>query len=65
MTKLIYFFITCNVFLQHLDRIRKEHKGIDIKANNYYVYSVMPEKVIKKGNDRILGNYINYVVKVK
>jgi murein DD-endopeptidase MepM/ murein hydrolase activator NlpD len=36
----------------------KEHKGIDLKANNDYVYSVMPGKIIKTGKDKKLGNYV-------
>ncbi len=35
-----------------------KHKGIDLKANNDYIYSVMPGKVIKTGNDKLLGKYI-------
>jgi len=41
-----------------IDGKMKEHKGIDLRANNDYVYSVMPGKVTKAGKDKKLGNYI-------
>jgi murein DD-endopeptidase MepM/ murein hydrolase activator NlpD len=41
-----------------IDGKRKQHQGIDLRANNDYVYSVMPGKVTKAGKDRKLGNYI-------
>lgn len=41
-----------------IDGQMKEHKGIDLRANNDYVYSVMPGKVTKTGKDKKLGNYI-------
>ncbi len=36
----------------------KEHKGIDIRANNNYVYSVMPGKIVKTGKSKTLGNFV-------
>ncbi|MFV0364388.1 MAG: M23 family metallopeptidase [Suipraeoptans sp.] len=41
-----------------IDGKMKEHKGIDLRANNDYIYSVMPGKVTKAGKDKKLGNYI-------
>jgi murein DD-endopeptidase MepM/ murein hydrolase activator NlpD len=41
-----------------IDGKRKQHQGIDLRANNDYVYSVMPGRVTKAGKDRKLGNYI-------
>lgn len=44
---------------QHpIDGSVKEHKGIDLIANNDYVYSIMPGKVTKAGKDKKIGNYI-------
>lgn len=36
----------------------KVHKGIDLKGNNDYVYSIMPGVVIKTGKNKGLGNYV-------
>jgi murein DD-endopeptidase MepM/ murein hydrolase activator NlpD len=41
-----------------IDGKAKQHKGIDLRANNDYVYSVMPGKVTKTGKDKKLGNHI-------
>ncbi|MDL2297289.1 M23 family metallopeptidase [Bacteroidales bacterium OttesenSCG-928-B11] len=41
-----------------IDGKMKEHKGVDLRANNDYIYSVMPGKVIRLGNDKKLGKYI-------
>lgn len=34
------------------------HKGVDLKGNNDYVYSIMPGKVTKTGKNKALGNYV-------
>ena len=34
------------------------HKGIDLRGNNDYVYSVMPGIVTKAGKNKGLGNYV-------
>lgn len=34
------------------------HKGIDLRGNNDYVYSIMPGKVTKTGKNKTLGNYV-------
>lgn len=36
----------------------KAHKGIDLKGNNDYVYSIMPGVVTKTGKNKGLGNYV-------
>jgi len=36
----------------------RKHQGIDLKANNDYVYSVMPGKVLKTGNNKLLGKFV-------
>ena len=41
-----------------IDGGKKQHQGIDLRANNDYIYSVMPGKVTKSGKDKKLGNYI-------
>lgn len=34
------------------------HRGIDLKGNNDYVYSIMPGMVVKTGKNKGLGNYV-------
>ena len=34
------------------------HSGIDLYANNNYVYSIMPGRIIKAGKNKALGNYV-------
>lgn len=34
------------------------HNGIDLKAHNDYVYSIMPGRIIKTGKNKISGNYV-------
>lgn len=34
------------------------HRGIDLKGNNDYVYSIMPGMVVKAGKSKGLGNYV-------
>lgn len=36
----------------------RAHKGVDLKGNNDYVYSIMPGIVTKTGKNRGLGNYV-------
>ncbi len=37
---------------------RKFHRGIDLRAKNQYVYSILPGKITKTGNTKKLGKYI-------
>lgn len=37
---------------------RKFHRGIDLRAKNQYVYSILPGKIIKTGHTKKLGKYI-------
>lgn len=41
-----------------IEKILKQHEGIDLKADSSYVYSVMPGKVLKVGKSRRAGNYV-------
>jgi murein DD-endopeptidase MepM/ murein hydrolase activator NlpD len=41
-----------------IDEKTKEHKGVDLRANNDYVYSVMPGMIMKTGNNKKLGNFV-------
>lgn len=36
----------------------KFHKGVDLRAKNQYVYSILPGKIIKTGQTKKLGKYI-------
>lgn len=36
----------------------KAHKGIDLRGNNDYVYSIMPGMVTKAGKNKSFGNYV-------
>lgn len=36
----------------------KSHKGVDLRGNNDYVYSIMPGVVTKAGKNKGLGNYV-------
>lgn len=41
-----------------IERTKKLHNGIDLRAKGNYVYSVMPGKVKKSGHNRRSGNYV-------
>ena len=38
--------------------VSTNHRGIDLKGNNDYVYSIMPGMVVKTGKNKGLGNYV-------
>lgn len=40
------------------DGRKKFHKGIDLRANYHYIYSIMPGKVIKSGRNKALGIFV-------
>ena len=41
-----------------IEKILKQHDGIDLKADSSYVYSVMPGRVLKVGKNRRSGNFV-------
>lgn len=41
-----------------IDKVYKEHNGIDLRANNSFVYSVLDGVVVDSGYSRNNGNYI-------
>jgi murein DD-endopeptidase MepM/ murein hydrolase activator NlpD len=36
----------------------QEHRGVDLRARNDYVYAIMPGQVVRAGRDRRLGNFV-------
>ena len=35
-----------------------EHRGVDLRARNDYVYSIMPGTVVRAGRNRTMGNFV-------